>query len=300
MSMTDATFDRKAAPRSVAALDASPPGAAEAVETLIRSRRGWVGLDWAELWRCRELLYFFVWRDVKVRYKQTALGFAWALLQPLMMMAIFTFLFGRVARIPSEGLPYAAFVFAGLLPWTFFSAGVSAGGLSLLNQRQLLTKIYFPRLFVPTGAVGALLVDLLISLGLYAVVLASYAIVPPWTVVFVPLLLAQTVVLTLGLAYLLAALTVLYRDFRYLIPFGLQVLMYLSPVIYPTTLLPKRFQLVLMLNPMFGIIEGLRSAILGTPWNLPALGLSAVVSLILLVVGAAVFRRTERRFADIA
>ncbi len=272
----------------------------ELPEVVIRPRRGWIAIDWRELYRSRELLFFLTWRDVKIRYKQTVLGLIWAVLQPLLMMAIFTVIFGRFAGVPSEGLPYPVFVFAGLLPWTFFASAVPTAGMSLVSQQQMLTKIYFPRLFVPTAAAGAFLVDLAIAFGLYGVILAVYGVVPRWTVVFLPALVVLTVLATLGLCYLLAALTVLYRDFRYVIPFLVQALMYASPVIYPVSLLPPRYQWLLALNPMCGIIEAYRSAILGTPWNPATLAISTIVTIALFAAGLFYFRRTERRFADIA
>src|ERR1700733_11784143 len=175
-------------------------------ETLIRPRSGWIGLDVRELWRTRELLYFLIWRDVKIRYKQTSLGVAWAVLQPLFTMAIFTVIFGRFAGIPSEGVPYAVFVFAGLIPWTFFANGVMQAGQSLVNQQAMLTKVYFPRLFIPTAAAGAFLVALLISFGLYAFILAACRILPSWQIIFLPALIALTVMTVLGASYTLAAL----------------------------------------------------------------------------------------------
>jgi lipopolysaccharide transport system permease protein len=268
-------------------------------ETLIRPRSGWIGLDVRELWRTRELLYFLIWRDVKIRYKQTSLGVAWAVLQPLFTMAIFTVIFGRFAGIPSQGVPYAVFVFAGLIPWTFFANGVVQAGQSLVNQQAMLTKVYFPRLFIPTAAAGAFLVDLLISFGLYAIILAACRIVPSWQIVFLPALIALTVMAVLGAAYTLAALTVLYRDFRYVIPFMIQALMYLSPVIYPAGML-QRYRLLLAINPMCGIIDGYRSAILGTPWDPFALAISSTTAVALFLFGLFYFRKVERLFADIA
>src|SRR3954454_12136809 len=269
-------------------------------EVVIRPRTGWIAIDWAELLYFRELLFFLAWRDVKVRYKQTVLGVAWAVLQPLFTMLIFTVIFGRFAKVPSEGLPYPVFVFAGLLPWMFFSTSIGFAGTSMIGQQHLLTKIYFPRLFVPTAVVCAYLVDLAIMLGLYALILAFYGIVPSWHVVFLPLLISLTLIWTLGLSYSLAALTVLYRDLRYLIPFGVQALMYLSPVIYPLNLLPERYRWILWFNPMCGIIEGFRWSILNTPLNPASLAVAAVLSLALFVFGLFFFRRTERHFADIA
>jgi lipopolysaccharide transport system permease protein len=272
----------------------------EFAEIVIRPRSGWIAIDWRELYAARELLFFLVWRDVKIRYKQTVLGAAWAVLQPLTTMIIFSVIFGRLAGIRSEDVPYPLFVFAGLMPWIFFSGGVTLAGQSLINQQQMLTKIYFPRLFIPTAIVGALLIDLLISLGIYACLLAGYRVVPSWQVVLLPLIIFWTVVATLGFSYSLAALTVLYRDFRYVIPFLVQILMYASPVIYPATLLPRRLQGIFALNPMFGIIEAYRSTILGTPWDRNGVAISALSTLALFVFGLYYFRKTERRFADIA
>ena len=269
-------------------------------EIVIQPRSGWIPINWRELSDFRELLFFLALRDVKIRYKQTVLGVAWAVLQPLLTMLIFSIIFGRFAGVPSEGLPYPVFVFAGLIPWTFFSNGVAAAAQSLVNQQQLLTKIYFPRLFVPTASVMAFLVDLLISLGLYGIILAYYGIAPGWQIIFLPFLIAATVTATLGLGYSLAALTVLYRDFRYTVPFMIQILLYLSPVIYPVSLLSRRYQWALALNPMCGIIDGYRAALLGTPWNPSILAIGTVVNVVLLSFGLFFFRRTERQFADIA
>lgn len=267
---------------------------------VIRARKGWIGIDWKSLWHFRELLYFLVWRDLKVRYKQTVLGVAWAVLQPVFSMIVFTIIFGRLAKIDSEGFPYAVFVYAGLLPWTFFSSAVALAGQSLINQQNLLTKIYFPRLFIPTASIGASLVDMGISFVVYMVILAAYRVMPSWQIVFVPGLVMLTVMTVLGFGYLLAALTVSYRDFRFVIPFMLQVMMYVSPVVYPVSMVPARYQWVLALNPMAGIIDGYRSAILGKPWNLGTLAVSALAGAMLFVFGLFYFRKTERVFADIA
>ena len=270
------------------------------VVKVIEPRRGWIPIDWDELFEYRELLYFLVWRDVKIRYKQTVLGIAWAVLQPVFSMAIFTIIFGRFAKIPSDGLPYAVFVYAGLLPWTFFGNGVTLSGLSLVNQQHLMTKVYFPRVFVPTASVGGGLVDLAISFVVYACILLCYGVTPSWGVVYVPFLVLLTVMAALGFGCMLAALTVAYRDFRYVVPFMIQAMMYVSPVIYPVSIVPERYHWVLALNPMAGIIDGYRSAILGKPWNLTTLGVSTAVTLALLTFSMFYFRKTERRFADIA
>jgi len=267
---------------------------------VIKPRKGWINIDWAELIRYRELLFFLSWRDVMVRYKQTVLGVLWAVLQPVFMMVVFTVIFGKLAKIDSDGLPYAVFVYAGLLPWTFFSTAVGQSGLSLVNQQQLLTKIYFPRLFVPTASVGAGLVDLSISFVVYGAILGWYGIMPSSGVVWLPVLVLLLVMAALGFGYTLAALTVSFRDFRFVVPFMMQAMMYISPVVYPVKLVPPQYQWLLALNPMAGIIDGFRSAILGRPWNFTNLGISAVVTVALFVFGLFFFRKTERRFADIA
>nr|WP_321465549.1 ABC transporter permease [uncultured Desulfobulbus sp.] len=269
-------------------------------EILIRPSKGWINIDWAELYRYRELLMFLTWRDILVRYKQTVLGVAWAVLQPVFMMLVFTIIFGRLAKIDSLGLPYAVFVYAGLLPWTFFSTAVSQSSLSLVNQQNLLTKIYFPRLFVPSASVGAGLVDLAISFVVYGVILATHGIVPSAGVMWLPLLILLTILAALGFGYTLAALTVSYRDFRFLIPFMLQAMMYISPVIYPVKLVPSQYHWLLAINPMTGIIDAFRAAILGTPWNPTTLVVSTLVTIGLFLFGLFFFRKTERRFADIA
>lgn len=274
--------------------------AGAATELVIRPSKGWMAVDFGELFRYRELLYFLVWRDLKVRYKQTVLGVAWAVLQPVFSMVVFTVIFGRLAKIDSEGFPYAVFVYAGLLPWTFFSAAVSMAGQSLISQQNLLTKIYFPRLFIPTASLGAGLVDLAISFGVYMLVLLWYGIMPSWQMVYLPGLVLLTAISVLGFGYTLAALTVSYRDFRFVIPFMLQAMMYLSPVVYPVSMVPQRYQWLLALNPMAGIIDAYRSAILGKPWNLTTLGISTAVALAMFVYGLFYFRKTERGFADVA
>jgi lipopolysaccharide transport system permease protein len=268
--------------------------------TLIRPREGWIGVDWRELWEYRELLYFLVLRDVTVRYKQTVLGIAWAVLQPVFSMLIFTVIFGRFAHMPSQGQPYAVFVYAGLLPWMFFSNAVTTSSQSLVNQQSLLTKVYLPRLFVPAASIGSGLVDMAISCIVFAGLLVFYRIVPAWSVLAVPLLIALTVVAALGVGLTLSALTVSYRDFRYVVPFMVQVWLYLSPVIYPVGIIPERWHWLLAINPMVGIIDGVRAALFGSQWNVTTLAVSSVSAVLLLVLGLFYFRKTERRFADVA
>jgi lipopolysaccharide transport system permease protein len=284
-------------PTSLAQTPVSP----EIPELVIKPSRGWISIDWAEIWHYRELLYFLVWRDLKVRYKQTVLGVAWAVLQPLLTTFIFTIIFGKFVHIPiPDNLPYAVFVYAGLLPFSFFQTGVNQAGMSLISQQNLLTKVYFPRLFVPTSSIGAGLVDMAISFGVYGIILACYRFVPSWQIIYLPGLLLLTIMVTLGLGYLLAALTVSYRDFRYVIPFMLQVLFYASPVIFPVTIVPTRYRWILALNPLTGIIDGYRSAILRQPWHVPTLCISIAMTIVLFIFGLFYFRKTERRFADIA
>ncbi len=274
-------------------------------ELVIRPRRGWIAVDWAEMWHFRELLYFMTWRDVKVRYKQSALGVAWAVIVPALSAVIFTVIFGNFADMKKElppGLNYSAFVYAGLLPWTFFASAISLGGLSLVSQQQLLTKIYFPRLFVPASAVTGALVDMAISFGVMFSIMAWYHIAPSWSILgLVPLMILLNLA-SLGIAFYLSAITVTYRDFRFILQFLVQAWMYLSPVIYPVRVVPHRFQWLLALNPMYGIIDGFRWALFGElqplqPMNLALASLSSVG---LFAFGLFYFRKTERRFADIA
>ena len=272
----------------------------DATETVIRPRPGWIAVNWRELYAFRELLYFLSLRDVKVRYKQTSLGVAWAVLQPLATMLIFTVIYAVFLKVPSDDVPYPVFVFAGLIPWQFFSSGLTIASQCLINQQQFLTKIYFPRIFIPTASVAAFLVDMVISFVIYAGLLLYYGFMPSWQVIFVPLLVLLTVVLTLGVGIFLSAVTVVYRDAKHMVPFLLQFLMYASPVVYPVSIVPKRYQWVLGLNPLCGLIDGFRSAILGTPWNFITLGLSVLLSTGMLVFSLFYFRRTERHFADIA
>jgi lipopolysaccharide transport system permease protein len=266
---------------------------------MIEPPKGWGGLGWAELVRYRELLYFMVWRDFKIRYKQTVLGTAWAIIQPLFSVVVFTIIFGRLAGLSSEGFPFPLFVFAGLLPWNFFSSGVSTAGVSLVSQQDLLTKVYFPRLFVPASAIGTCLVDFAIASVLFGILLVWYGTMPSWQIVFVPILLLFVILATLGLGFLLSAITVTFRDLRLAVPFLMQALMYLSPVVYAVSIVPPEWHWVLALNPMAGLIDGFRSAILGKPWNFTTLGVSCSVSVLLFVFGTYKFRMTEQKFADI-
>jgi lipopolysaccharide transport system permease protein len=269
-------------------------------ETVIERKRGWHLVDLPELWRYRELLAFLVWRDVKVRYKQTVLGVAWAVLQPLATMAVFVGFLGRVAAAPEGAMPYPLFVFAGLLPWTFFSNAVSAASQSVVGNQNLVTKVYFPRLVIPISAAGASLVDFAVSLGMLAILMFVYRVLPGTGVLAVPFILLLLGTAAVGVGTLLAALTVAYRDFRYVVPFGVQLWMFATPTIYlQADALGERARALLPLNPAYGLISAFRQALLGQPIDTYALAVSGTVSVALLIVGSHYFRRVERGFADI-
>lgn len=261
---------------------------------------GWRAVDLREIWEYRELLHILVWRDLKVRYRQTLLGAVWVLGQPLLSMAIFTLLFNRMAKIPGiPGLPYPIFVMAGLLPWNFLAAGAQNSGNSLIGSSHLISKIYFPRLIIPMAAVFVGLVDFLVSFVLLGGLMVWYRVPPRPGLLFLPILTGLVVVLAMGMGLWLSALNVQYRDVRVAVPFVLQVAMYATPVVYPLALLPARFQPWALANPMTGVVEGFRAALTGSPLPLEALTVSVLVTLVLLVSGAFYFRRMERFFADV-
>lgn len=267
--------------------------------TEITPPRGWRMLDWRELWAYRELLSVLTMRDIKVRYKQTVLGAGWAIIRPFLTMVIFSVVFGQLAKMPSDGYPYPVFVYAALLPWTFFAAAISTSGQSLIGSSNLVSKVYFPRLIIPLSSVGAGLIDLLISTGILLLMMLWYGVGWTWHLLAVPLLLVAVVFAALGVGTLLSALTVSYRDFTHLTPFLVQIWMYVTPVIFPVTLVPERWQWLLYLNPMTGLVEGFRSAFLGKPFDLAGLGFSCAIIIALLFVGVMYFEKVERRFADI-
>jgi len=254
-----------------------------------------------ELWQYRELLYFFVWRDVKVRYKQTVLGAAWAVLQPAATAAIFTAVFGHLAGLSRQVPgPYALYVFAGLLPWTFFANAVTQAGGSLVGSGHLISKVYFPRLLVPAAAVAAGLVDLAVSLLVLGGLLPLYGVAPTLGLLAVPVFVLVALVSAAGAGILLSALTVAYRDFRYVIGFALQFWMFATPVLYPLDLIPAEWRLAYALNPMAGAVSGFRAAVLGEPIALGTTLVSGVSALGLLALGVLYFQQVERRLADIA
>ena len=268
-------------------------------EIVIEPKKSWFGFRGQELWQYRELLRFLMVRDIKVRYKQTVLGGLWAILQPFMSMLIFTIFFGKLAKIPSDNLPYPIFVYAALLPWQFFSNGISNAGNSLVASSNLISKVYFPRIIIPAASLGAGLLDFLIASFMLFIMMFYYGIFPELSILLLPLLLLGVIVVTLGVGMLLSALNVAYRDFRYVIPFLVQFWLFATPVIYPSSIVPQQWRWLINLNPMAGLITAFRSAIFGEsiPWA--DLSISCSVGIFLFIIGLLFFSRMERRFADV-
>jgi len=268
--------------------------------TVIEPKTGWVPVDFREIWNYRELLYFLTKRDIKVRYKQTVLGGLWAVIQPAFTMIVFTLFFGRLAQMPSDGLPYPIFVYAGLLPWTYFANAVSASGNSLVGSANLITKVYFPRIVVPASAALAGLLDFFIALFVLAALMIYYQFVPGWGILLFPFLVGLTFLCAVGVGLWLSALNVQYRDIRYAIPFLIQVWMFVSPVIYPVSLVKGNYQWLLALNPMGGVIHAYRASLLGhQPIDWQLLTLSALMIFAIFLGGLYYFRRMEKVFADV-
>jgi lipopolysaccharide transport system permease protein len=266
----------------------------------IRPSRGWMALHLADLWAYRELLYFLVWRDVKIRYKQTALGIAWVALQPLATTVVFTLIFGNLARMPSDNLPYAVFALAGLLPWNYFAGAIGRGGTSLVTSANLVSKVYFPRLIIPIASVLAGLVDFAIVLGLLVVLLLVFGYPPTLLWLLVPLFLLLAIATALGVSLWLSALNVEYRDVGYLIPFLVQLWFFCTPVVYPASLIPPPWNVLYALNPLTGVVEGFRWALFGKgPPPEGIMIVSGTLVLVLLVSGFYLFKRMDRTFADI-
>ncbi len=267
----------------------------------IEPSKGWVSLGLRELWEFRELLYFLAWRDIKVRYKQTVLGAAWAILQPFLTMVVFSLFFGRLAKMPSDGIPYPVFSYAALVPWTFFANGISKASASLVSGSNMVKKIYFPRLAMPIAAVTSGVLDFILAFAVLIGMMLYYDVVPTINVVWLPLLLLLALVTCLGVSLWLTAMNVQFRDVRYTVPFITQLWMFASPVVYPATLIDDTFwRTIYALNPMVGVVEGFRWALLGTETAPgPLIIVSSLVALLLLVGGAFYFRRMERSFADV-
>jgi lipopolysaccharide transport system permease protein len=266
---------------------------------VIQPTRNWRLVSLKDLWAYRELLFFLTWRDVKVRYKQTALGAAWAILQPLFMMIIFTIFFGRLAGVASAGIPYPLFALAGLVPWTFFANAITASGNSLVGSANLITKVYFPRLIVPAAAMMAGLVDFLLAFLILVVMMFYYRVQLTVQILFLPVLIVMTSLFALAVGTWMSALNVKYRDVRFALPFLIQLWLFVSSVILPSSALPQKYRWLLMLNPMSGIIEGYRSALFGLPFDWLALGVAALITFAVLAYAIYSFARVERSFADI-
>jgi len=266
----------------------------------IEPSQGWVSLKLKELWAYRELLYFLIWRDVKVRYKQTALGAAWAIIQPFFTMVVFSIFFGRLAKIPSDGIPYPIFSYAALVPWTFFANGLSQGSNSLVSSSNLITKIYFPRLAIPIATVLSGFVDFVLAFMLLIGMIFYFGIIPTTNVVWLPCFLLLALITSLGVSLWLSAMNVQFRDVRYTVPFLTQLWLFATPIAYPSSLLSEPWRTLYGINPMAGVVEGFRWALLGTNTAPgPIIIVSALAATVLLVSGALYFRRMEKSFADI-
>ena len=272
----------------------------ETAEILIEPSRGWVSLKLRDLWDYRELLYFLTWRDIKVRYKQTVLGASWAVIQPFFTMVVFSIFFGKLAGIPSDGIPYPIFSYAALVPWTFFANGVSQSANSLVGNAKLITKIYFPRLAIPIAPVLSGTVDFLLAFLVLLVMMLFYGIAPTINVVWLPLFFLLALATALGTGFWLSALNVQFRDVRHAVPFLLQAWMFATPIAYPSSLLDEPWRTLYGLNPMVGVVEGFRWALLGTETAPhPTIVLSSIVALALFIGGIFYFRRMEKTFADV-
>jgi lipopolysaccharide transport system permease protein len=256
---------------------------------------------WADLWNFRELLYTLSWRDINVRYKQTVIGFLWAVIRPILTMVVFTVIFGKVAKLPTEGsAPYALMVFSAMLPWQFFAEAVSSSSNSIISNKQLITKVFFPRLIIPMSSVITSFIDFLISFSILILMMVYYHFIPSWNILFLPIFLIIAFLTAMGIGLFITSLNVKYRDFRYIIPFLVQFGLYVSPVGFSSSIIPEKFRLLYSLNPMVGVIDGFRWAILGqTEIYLPGFLSSMIVMILFLIIGVRKFRNMEKTFADI-
>lgn len=268
---------------------------------IIKPRKGWIGINLKELWHYKELFYIFVWRDIKVRYKQTVIGIAWAILQPFLLMVVFSVFFGGLAKVPSDNYPYPIFVFTGLLFWNYFSTALSTASNSLTDNENIIKKIYFPRLVLPLSPTITPIIDFCIAFIILGGMLIYYHFTPSFLgIILLPILLIISFCSAAGLGLFLSAINARYRDIKYALPFFIQSLLFLTPVIYPTTIIGEKYRWLLALNPMTGVIETARAGILGNkPIDLQLLVISAIISIILFLFGIFYFRKTERTFADI-
>ena len=270
------------------------------VHVHIEPTRGWVSLKFEELWKYRELTYFFIWRDIKIRYKQTILGVFWAILQPFLTMVIFSLFFGRLAQVPSDGIPYPIFSYAALVPWTFFANGLLQASNSLVNNINMVKKTYFPRLILPISSVVGGILDFVLSFSVLILMMLYYRIYPTINIIWLPLFILLALITSLGAGFWFAAMNAQFRDIRYIVPFLIQAWLFLTPIAYPSSLIPEPWRTLYGLNPMAGVVEGFRWALLGTDTEPGLMTLvSGVVAIVLLVSGAFYFRRMERTFADV-
>lgn len=268
--------------------------------TLIRPSRGWISLRLNEVWEYRELLYFLIWRDIKVRYKQTIIGGAWAIIQPFFTMVVFSLFFGWLAKIPSDGIPYPIFSYAALVPWMFFANGLSQSSDSLVGNANLIKKVYFPRLTIPTAAVLSGIVDFVLAFSVLLIMMFFYGIIPTWNIVWLPAFLILTLMTSLGVGLWFSAMNVQFRDVRYTVPFLIQFWLFSTPIAYPSSLLSEPWRTVYAINPMVGVVEGFRWALLGTNTAPgPIIIVSSMAAFTVLVSGAFYFRRMEKTFADV-
>lgn len=268
---------------------------------LIEPPKRWPKLEFKEIWAYRELLYFLVWRDLKVLYKQTVMGFSWAVMKPLFSMIVFSIVFGKLAKIPSDGVPYPIFAFAALIPWSYFSSSLNSSGMSLISNTNLLTKIYFPRLILPIIPILSNIINLSISCVFLFGMMIYYGIYPSWNILFSPLLFIMMALTALGLGMWLSALGIQYRDVNHAMQFFVMMLMYAAPVVYPASLIPERYRLIYGMFPMAGVIEGFRASFLRTrpmPWDLIVIG--AFVAILIVFTGVQYFHNMEKNFADVA
>lgn len=291
--MIEAYVDPRARPVESASQSEGPP------LFVIEPTKGFVAVDVRELWHYRDLLYFLTWREISVRYKQTVLGFAWAIIQPLLTMLVFTVFLGRLAKVPSDGVPYPVFSYLGLLPWTYFANAVTRSGNSLVSNANLLSKVYFPRLLIPLSGTLSALIDFAVAFVILIVLMLVYSVPITASLLFIIPLTILTSIAATGVGMWLAALNVQYRDVQHAVPFLIQLWMFATPVVYPASVVPERWRLVFSLNPMAGIIEAYRTSALGRPMPWASLGVSLAVVLAVTTIGAWQFRRMERRFADI-
>lgn len=276
-----------------------PVGMPEKVPVIvIRPSKGWIPINLHELWEFKDLLYFFIWRDVKVRYKQTVLGFTWAIIQPFFTMVIFTLFFGNLAKLPTDGVPYPIFAYAALIPWTLFSESITRSTNSMVTNSNIIKKVYFPRLVLPISSIISPLVDFVIAFAVLILMMAYYGITPTFNVIWLPAFLLLALATSLGIGLWTSALNAKYRDIQYAVPFVVQIWMFASPVVYAASMIPEQYRFLYGLNPMTGVIEGFRWSLLGT--NAPGTMIigSVIVSTVVLISGAIYFKRTERTFAD--